>query len=159
MKRLVLSAALVFTLGLSEISADEGVRVPPIDHAATLKECGGCHLAFPPQMLPARSWAKMMNDLADHFGENAALDQAVRDDIGAYLAAHAADAPATKGGARFTKGLAADFVPLRITETPYWKREHDEIADSRFTDPKIKSKANCVACHRTAGKGEFLEED
>ena len=45
-----------------------GAIVPPIEHAATLKECGACHLAFPPQMLPARSWKKLMGDLANHFG-------------------------------------------------------------------------------------------
>jgi hypothetical protein len=159
MKRLVLLTTIVFTLGPSGLRADEGVKVSPIDHAATLKECGGCHIAFPPQMLPSRSWTKLMGDLANHFGENASLDQAVQDDIATYLAAHAADAPATKGGARFTKGVSAETVPLRITETPYWKREHDEIAASRFSDPKIKSKANCIACHRTADKGEFLEGD
>ena len=159
MKRLVLLSAIVFTLGISGLRADEGVRVAPIDHAATVKECGGCHIAFPPQMLPSRSWTKLMSDLANHFGEDASLEQAVQDDIATYLAAHAADAPATKGGARFTKGLSADAVPLRITETPYWKREHDEIAASCFTDPKIKSQANCIACHRTADKGEFLEAD
>lgn len=159
MKRLILLSAAALTIAASTIRADEGVRVPIIDHAVTVKECSECHLAFPPQMLPGRSWDKLMGDLANHFGENASLDQATRDDIAAYLAAHAADAPATKGGVRFIKGLTADAVPLRITETPYWKREHDEIADSRFQDPKIKSKANCIACHRTADKGEFLEED
>jgi hypothetical protein len=158
MKRLVLISTIAFALGISGSRADEGVTVPPIDHAATLKECSGCHLAFPPQMLPTRSWTKLMGELANHFGENASLDPAAQDDIATYLAAHAADASATKGGTRFTKGLSADAIPLRITETPYWKREHDEIAASRFSDPKIKSKANCIACHRTADKGEFLEE-
>ena len=118
MKRLVLLSTIVFTLGLSGLRADEGVKVSPIDHAATLKECGGCHIAFPPQMLPSRSWTKMMGDLANHFGENATLDQAVQDDIATYLAAHAADAPATKGGARFTKGT---------------RRRHRSASDHRNT--------------------------
>jgi hypothetical protein len=159
MKRFTLLSAAVLTLAAAAVRADEGVRVPAIDHAATLKECGECHLAFPPQMLPARSWDKLMGDLANHFGENATLDQALREDIAAYLSQHAADASGTKGAARFIKGLAADATPLRITETPYWKREHDEIAEARYKDPKVKSKVNCIACHRTADKGEFLEED
>lgn len=159
MKRFTLLSAAALILTAAAARADEGVRVPAINHAATLKECGECHLAFPPQMLPARSWDKLMGDLANHFGENATLDQALRDDIAAYLAQHAADAPGTKGAARFIKGLAADAAPLRITETPYWKREHDEIAEARYKDPKVKSRANCIACHRTADKGEFLEGD
>jgi hypothetical protein len=157
MKRLILLSAVALAIAAPAVRADEGVRVPAIDHATTLKECGECHLAFPPQMLPARSWDKLMGDLANHFGENASLDQVVRDDIASYLASHAADAPMTKGATRFIKGLTADVVPLRITETPYWKAEHDEIRDSRYKDPKIRSKANCIACHRTAEKGEFLE--
>ncbi len=159
MKRFTLLSVAALTLTAAAVRADEGVRVPAINHVATLKECGECHLAFPPQMLPARSWGKLMGDLANHFGENATLDQAVRDDIAAYLAQHAADAPGATGAAKFINGLAADTTPLRITETPYWKQEHDEIAAARYKDPKIKSKANCTACHRTADKGEFLEQD
>jgi hypothetical protein len=159
MNRLILVSAVILIIAAQALRADEGVRVPPIDHAATLKECGACHLAFPPQMLPARSWDKLMSDLADHFGEDASLEQAVRDDIASYLAMNAADAPTSRGGGRFLKGLADEAVPLRITETPYWKAEHDEIGEQRYNDPKIKSKANCTACHRTADKGEFLEED
>lgn len=158
MKRLILISALVLG-GTSAIRADEGVRLQPIEHAATLKECGECHLAFPPQMLPARSWNNLMGDLASHFGEDASLEQAAREDITSYLTSHAADGPSTKGGKRFIEGLAAEAVPLRITETPYWKAEHDEISEERFKDPKIKSKANCIACHRMADKGEFLEEE
>ena len=30
-------------------------------------------MAFPPQFLPRRSWQKLVDTLADHFGENASL--------------------------------------------------------------------------------------
>ncbi len=66
MKPIILIPALVLAIAPSAIRADEGVRLPPIEHPATLKECGECHLAFPPQMLPARSWDKLMGDLASH---------------------------------------------------------------------------------------------
>ncbi|MDH5218993.1 MAG: diheme cytochrome c, partial [Gammaproteobacteria bacterium] len=37
------------------------------------EECSACHMAYQPGLLPARSWEKMMDNLADHFGENAEL--------------------------------------------------------------------------------------
>lgn len=160
MKRLFLSLSLcVAFTALPVLAEEEGLRLPPIEHAATLKECGACHLAFPPQMLPARSWEKIMAGLADHFGEDASLADDVRTDIADYLAANAADAPATQGGKRFLRGIAADAAPLRITETPYWQRAHDEIAASRYASAQVKSRANCIACHKTADKGEFFEEE
>ena len=160
MKRLVLSLGLcVAFAGLPAMAEEEGLRLPPIDHAATLKECGACHLAFPPQMLPARSWEKIMAGLADHFGEDASLADDLRADIAAYLVANAADAPATRNGKRFLRGIGADATPLRLTETLFWQRAHDEISESRYASAPVKSRANCIACHKTADKGEFFEEE
>jgi hypothetical protein len=160
MKHSNLILALALSLSCVKASADdEGIKFPPIDHAATLKECGTCHLVFPPQMLPARSWDKLIGGLTNHFGENAALETVTREDILKYLSSHAADAPATMEGSKFMRGITKDVAPLRITETPYWTREHHEIRESQFKDPKVKSKANCIACHKTADKGEFREEE
>lgn len=144
---------------LGAAASADGIRLPPVNHAATLEECGACHLAFPPQMLPARSWGRIMGSLADHFGEDASLAEATRADIAAYLRANAADSPGAVGGQRFMRRLDPAQTPLRITETPWWQRDHDEIRPARFESAKVKSRANCAACHRTADKGEFLEED
>ncbi len=48
-------------------------------------ECGDCHMAYPPSMLPAASWQDMMGALEDHFGDNAELDAATADQIAAFL--------------------------------------------------------------------------
>ena len=66
-----------------------GNAVPAGAEAETLKECGTCHMAYPPEMLPIRSCQKIMSGLVDHFGENAALSETVRADIEAYLLANA----------------------------------------------------------------------
>ena len=87
---------------LAAAAGADGIRLPPIDHAATREECGSCHLAFPPQMLPARSWDRIMHSLGDHFGEDASLGEAARADIAAYLRANAADSPGAVGGQRFS---------------------------------------------------------
>jgi cytochrome c551/c552 len=152
-------ALLALLASVGSAGAEGGQILPPIDHAATLKECAACHMAYPPQMLPARSWQKIMGNLADHFGEDATLAEPVRADILAYLTAHAADAPGTAQGPRFLRGLGVDAAPLRITETPFWKRAHDEVAAGDFAAPGVKSPANCVACHHTATKGEFAEPE
>jgi hypothetical protein len=155
-------SAIVIVIGtLITVSAfaQEGIKLPPADHAATAKECGACHLVFPPQMLPARSWTRVMERLDDHFGEDASLDQAVRNDIASYLTSRAADAKEAPGARRFLRGLGQDDVPVRITETPWWIRAHDEIPTARYASEKVKTKANCIACHRTADKGEYFEEE
>lgn len=152
---IILASALLATPAL----AQEGIKLPSVDHASTAKECGACHLVFPPQMLPARSWTKIMRGLDDHFGEDASLDQAARDDIASYLTSRAADTIGAPGARRFLRGLGQNDVPTRITEAPWWIRAHDEIRPAQYASEQVKSKANCIACHRTADKGEYFEEE
>ena len=74
---------------------------------------------FPPQFLPERSWQKLVDTLADHFGENASLGEAQRKAVLDYLLANAADSPkAGREGRKFAQGIPAGQTPLRITETP-----------------------------------------
>jgi cytochrome c553 len=107
-------------------------------------ECGSCHLAFPPELLPARSWKVLAAGLGDHFGQNAELDAKARAPIEAFLVANAGRDP---GGA----------VPLRITSLDWWKREHREVAPSVFARKAVASAANCLACHPGANDGAFGE--
>jgi cytochrome c551/c552 len=153
MKRLVLSIGIVVGLGPA---AGQALAQ---DHAAatTQKECGACHMAFPPEFLPARSWKKIMSSLADHFGENAELADATRAEIAGFLVAHAADAPGTANGWAFLRGVDAGAVPLRITQLPFWKAAHNEVPAREFKSVKVKSAANCLACHRSGGQGESGE--
>ncbi len=119
--------------------ADGRERVPPVTHAATLKECGECHMAYQPGLLPAASWTRVMDGLADHFGDKATLPDAVAADIRAYLVRNAG-----RGDGRL----------LRITEQRWWLHEHDVGADV-WRRKEVGSKANCEACHRLAGKGDY----
>jgi len=138
-------------------AAAEGTNFPPIKDATTATECSTCHIAYPPQLLPARSWQAILGNLGNHFGEDASVAAKDNAEIVAYLTAHAADAKATPGGTRYLKGIAATATPLRITETPYWRRWHSEVSAARFKSPEIKSAANCAACHQGAEQGHFAE--
>ena len=160
MKKLFsLTLLVLLAVPARSLLAEEGLRLPAIDHAPMLQECGACHMVFPPQLLPTRSWEKIMGGLADHFGEDANLAEPVRADIAAYLVAHAADAPGTEAGDCFLHRLEPTDIPLRITETPFWARAHGEIAADRFASADIKFRSNCIACHKTADRGEFFEPE
>ena len=153
MKPLVLSIGIALGLGAAvgqAMAQDQAA-------ATTVKECGACHMAFPPQLLPARSWKKIMSGLSDHFGEDAELADATRAEITGYLVAHAADAPGTADSSLLMRGVDPSAVPLRITQMPFWKAAHSEVPASEFRNAQVKSAANCLACHRGGGEGESGE--
>ena len=119
------------------------------------EECGGCHMAYPAMLLPPQSWRQIMAGLADHFGENAELDEATRAGLEDYLV--------TESGRVSYRKLfrnLGDAAPSRITELPYFVHEHDEIP-ARFVtgNEQVKSLSQCNACHRDAEMGRFDEDD
>ncbi len=120
--------------------ADESL--PPVASELAQKECGSCHMAYQPQLLPAEAWTRLFDGLADHFGNDASLEEPVRQEILAYYVAHAGR----------PTGEAAS---LRITEAPWWVREHREVRAATWARPEIKFKGNCVACHRQAEQGNY----
>jgi hypothetical protein len=133
------------------------MTVPKIEHAATLKECGACHMVYSPQLLPQRSWDAIMSHLDDHFGEVATLDEPTRLDVLSYLLANAIDAPGSKAGDRLLRGVRPDEVPQRVTDLPWFKRRHGEVNFTNIKSTPVKSASNCIGCHKTADKGEFYE--
>ena len=79
-------------------------------------------------------------------GQNASLDAATTRQITDYLVSHAADAQGSNHS--FMRGLRAGDTPKRITDTPLWRTIHREVSSRAFTQPGVKTKANCMACHR-----------
>ncbi len=134
-------------------SADE--RMPVVTDALTKAECGACHMAYQPGFLPARSWKTIMATLDNHFGEDASLDEADRAQIEAYLVANAADRNGRTGW--MLRGLGQNDYILRISEMPWWVREHNHEVSQRAWD-RAGSKANCTACHRRAEQGWFDDD-
>ena len=148
----VSAAGLVFT----RAQAGDDEYFAPVTDPATLSECGSCHLAFPPSMLPAASWTRMMAELQDHFGDDASLDADTTAAITRYLVANAGDA----GGYRrdILRGLPRGAAPQRITELPKWVHEHDEVSAAEWRAKDVGSKVNCPACHVDADKGYFEDD-
>lgn len=128
---------------------------PPVADALVKEECGSCHIAFAPSMLPASSWQRMMADLKNHFGDDATVDAVTAAKIGAYLAANAADAGGRRYGDKLQRGVAADNAPLRITELPKWVREHRKVPAWEWKHKDVRTRANCAACHADAERGYY----
>jgi mono/diheme cytochrome c family protein len=134
--------------------------VAPVANAQYKTECASCHMAYPPGLLPARSWERIMGTLDDHFGENAELAPKTRDALVKYLVQNSADRAAYRVSAKFDRSIAKGEAPLRISETTYFVRKHDEVPARMVTgNPKVGSFANCAACHGEAEKGKFNEHD
>ncbi len=151
MRGVVVALVALGGMGLHGASA-EGMRLPRIEHAVTLKECGACHMVYSPQMLPQRSWQAIMSSLESHFGENANLDEAMKQDVLSYLLANAADAPGQKGYLGLLRGVTSDAVPNRITEMPWFGGSHGEASFGK------RKASNCIACHVGADKSMVYAE-
>lgn len=119
--------------------------MPTHVNAKWQQECAGCHLAFPPGLLPAASWKKLMSGLDKHFGTNASLNPQDTAVIADFLARNASN--------RWTSSAA----PLRITDGKWYKAKHSEVAAAVWKRASVTSHSNCAACHAGADKGIFDE--
>lgn len=113
------------------------------------QECAACHVAYPPGMLPATSWQRLMGNLKNHYGTDASLDAATIKDLSVWLGTHAGT----------YKRVKEEPPQDRITRSAWFIRKHDEVAPATWKLPVVKSAANCAACHTRADQGEFNERD
>ena len=120
--------------------------------AAYKAECAACHVAYPPALLPAESWQRLMGGLDKHFGVDASLDAATTKAIGDWLA--------TRAGTYKKMQRERTAPPQdRITRSAWFVREHDEVPASTWQRADVRSPANCSACHRQADQGLYDEHD
>lgn len=134
--------------------------VAPVKNTTYQQECGSCHFAYQPGLLPARSWQKMMGNLENHFDENAELDKDTQAELTQYLVENAADHADYKRSKRIMNSLSKEHSPLRITETAYFIRKHDEIPRRLvLNNPELGSFSQCAACHMKAEKGSYEEDE
>jgi len=147
---------------LSVVGDDDrrGPDVAPVSLPLYQQECGSCHFAYPPGLLPARSWAQVMAGLGDHFGDSATLDTLDQQAIQEYLLYNAADRVKERRAVKIARSLPADEAPLRISEVPYIVQKHREIPARLIKDnAKVGSLSNCTACHTRADSGSFSERE
>lgn len=124
-------------------------------------ECGSCHFPFQPVFLPAESWQTMMAHLDDHFGENAELSEGDHEKLLTYLTSNAADKINREIPNKVMWSLRYTPSPKRITETAFFRHEHDEIpyqVMNRKTGEQL-SFSNCDTCHKRALQGSYNEHE
>jgi len=112
------------------------------------QECAACHMAYPPGMLPASSWTRMMKGLGQHYGTDASLDAAMVRQISTWLEAHAGT----------TKRVREAPLQDRITQSAWFERKHREVQPAVWKRAAVGSRANCMACHTRADQGDFDDD-
>lgn len=149
MKRLANTLFFAATTLFATSAFADRMPLPTNTPASYQAECGSCHLAFPPALLAASDWRRTMSGLKDHFGSDAAVNDLPQQEISAFLKSNAGNAAK----------LGSAGEPPRISQTPRFIRKHREIPTKYWKDPRIKSAANCEACHRNAATGNYSEHD
>jgi hypothetical protein len=127
-------AVLLLVLGMNLAHADS-VKIKVPDNVKWKEECGTCHVAYPPRLLTAEDWGQLMSTLDKHFGTNAALESTENRTILGFLKRHSGN------------GKLYSATSLRISDTPWFRREHRSISPAEWTNPEVKSRSNCSACH------------
>jgi len=158
MSRFLIAASAIISMAAAA-SAVADDRFPAIASEALRSACGDCHIAYQPQMLPQRSWRRLMDGLPDHFDEELSLDEETKQQVLRYLLDHAADRSETKGARKFLRGLSSGDTPIRITDTPRWKDKHHELPKAVWSDSRLASKGDCAVCHSEAASGLYDDDE
>ena len=120
------------------------IRVPE----SYAQECASCHTAYPPGMLPARSWRRILSGLGDHYGTDASLDAATVQQLDTWLQAHAGT----------YKRVREEPPQDRITRSAWFERKHRKVEPATWRLPSVKSAANCGACHEGTDQGDYDDD-
>lgn len=143
-------ALLLAAASISSAQAEVAVaRIAPLP--AYQRECAACHTAYPPGLLPAASWQRLMGTLNKHYGTDASLDPASVREIGNWLQANAGS----------YQRVSEEPPQDRITQSTWFLRKHraGEVPPEVWKRPSVGSPSNCTACHAHAAQGNFNEHD
>ncbi len=142
------AALLLCCAALPNAWADRPMMAASAMLPAYQQECAGCHMAYPPGLLPASSWQRMMQGLGQHYGSDASLDEATVRQISTWLQSNAG-----------TYKRVREAPPQdRITQSAWFERKHHEVQATVWKRPAVGSRANCMACHTRADQGDFDDD-
>jgi hypothetical protein len=133
-------------------------EIKTVANKAYQSECGDCHFAYQPGLLPAKSWEKLLNAdaLRKHFGVNAEIENDTLKEVHDYAIANAADKSYYKRSRKIAIATAEGDAPLRITELHYIDRKHKHIPEKMVKgNTGVKSLSFCDKCHTQAAQGVF----
>jgi Dihaem cytochrome c len=126
-----------------------------------IKECGACHFAYSPGMLPARSWEKHLSRLDQHYGENVNINPDALVRLRAYLTSNAADRSPYEGSKYLMERIEPNMTPQRVTFVPHLATHHRVILEVLKINTKVKVRTltNCDACHQKAIDGSYGHDE
>ena len=156
---LALAILSLSTIVIADDDYGKGPDVAPVINQLYADECGSCHFAYQPGFLPSRSWQQVMDNLDDHFGENAELEDNDHQAILSYLAKNAGDHSNYRRAKKFMRSIRSGQTPIRISKVPYFVHEHDEIPKRIIQKEDVRSLSNCDACHQRAHQGSYKERE
>ena len=142
----------------------------PATDAKYQSECGACHFAYLPGMLPARSWDALLTKSNEHFGEPLSLDPETLQHLRAFLTTNAADRSDFLGSKVMLGRLRDESTPLRVTNLPAFKGYHFSVLYKMRLVPGLnsvrnlspdaaKAVMNCNSCHEGAATGSFAQRE
>ncbi|MEO8342998.1 MAG: cytochrome C [Gallionella sp.] len=172
MQRKLKAAALLFTALLVSSAYAEAEEdfldwlfnfqrqknIKPVTDKQYQDECGACHFAYQPGLLPAKSWEALLNAeaLRKHFGVNAEMDNDTLKAVHDYAIDNAADKSWYKRSRKIAVATAEGAVPLRITELRYISRKHRDLPEKMIKGNKsVKSLSFCDKCHTQSAQGIY----
>ncbi|WP_415396958.1 cytochrome b/b6 domain-containing protein [Sulfurimonas sp. CS5] len=129
-----------------------------VEHKLFYDECISCHTLYPPHLLPKKSWIAMMDNLQNHFGDDASLNEKDTNSIKEYLVKNSSEDSTKEASFKILKSMEGNAT-LAITETPYWKKRHKEIDKNLFKLKKVGNISNCKACHKNIEQGLLNDKD
>ena len=121
-----------------------------------VEECASCHIIYPPHLLPKNAWNKIMDNLEEHFGDDASIDKDSNKIIREYLLKNSAQNSKKQVSINV---LNTYIEEIAISENKYWKDVHKNLEKSLFKSKKVKTKSNCKACHTNFENGIIENRD
>ena len=136
----------------------EKESLTPVNNQTYIDECGACHFAYQPGLLPSGSWDKILAELGDHFGEDVDIEEASKKTITEYLKTNSAEHSRSERSVKIMRSLGGN-TPMRITEIPYIQARHRKISQNVIERESIGSLSNCSDCHVRAEKGIYKDDN
>jgi Dihaem cytochrome c len=137
-----------FAMSTGLVWADN-LRIPDAPKS-WLAECASCHQAYPPGLLSANDWKRVMAGLDKHYGTDASMTAKEVQEISQFLTLNA--------GVKDSR-YVSPIDPPRVTKTAWFERKHRKIPDAAWSDIRIKSANNCTACHTQAAQDSYSERE
>lgn len=154
---LILISFSLACLGKSN-PVNETETLPVVSNKAYIENCGTCHFLYQPGLLPYKSWETILDTPAGHAGGELSISSTLQNEIKKYMLSNSAEKSTWEKSRKIADSINND-TPVKISEIPYIKRKHWGVRDKIFKRESIGSRGNCIACHRSAAKGVYDEDD